>query len=160
MREKIKALSDNNGSFEARMEIKTYLQDDFLRWKLNIMTVVNFEFCFEIFSDFSNTGWGACCNGEKIYGFWNKRNREYHINYLESLAAFFGSKCFAKNCSNCKILLCIDNFSIIGRILNKIKSEGSRGILVFPYWPSQPFFPLCMSMLESEPLVFKPKSLI
>ena len=29
-REKIKALSDNNGSFEARMEIKSYLQDDFL----------------------------------------------------------------------------------------------------------------------------------
>ena len=48
-------------------------------------------------------------------------------------------------------------FSITGRILNKIKSEVSRGILVFPYWLSHPFFPLCMSMLESEPLVFKPK---
>ena len=48
-------------------------------------------------------------------------------------------------------------FSIIGRILNKIKSEGSCGILVFPYWPLQPFFPLCMSMLESKPHVFEPK---
>ena len=68
-REKIIALSENNGSFEARMEIKTYLQDDFLWWKSNIMTVVNpienFEFCFEIFSDSSNTG----SNGEKIHGF-------------------------------------------------------------------------------------------
>lgn len=46
--------------------------------------------------------------------------------------------------------------SIILRILKKVKAERSRGILVFPYWTSQPFFPLCMEMLESEPLIFKP----
>lgn len=72
-REKIEALWIDNNSFEANMELKPYLQDDFMWLKSNIMTVVspieNCEFHFEIFSDSSSTVWGACCNDEKIHGF-------------------------------------------------------------------------------------------
>lgn len=49
-------------------------------------------------------------------------------------------------------------FSIILRILEKIRFEHSRGILVVPCWPAQAWFPLFMSMLESSPIYFQPNS--
>lgn len=40
----------------------------------------------------------------------------HHINYLELFSAFFGLKCFAKELSNCNILLQIDNTTAISYI--------------------------------------------
>lgn len=47
-------------------------------------------------------------------------------------------------------------FSIILRVLKKIKSEKAEGILVVPNWPTQPWYPRFNSMLIEEPIVFKP----
>lgn len=47
-------------------------------------------------------------------------------------------------------------FSLISRVLEKIQSEGARGILVVPFWPSQPWFPLFNKLLNSEPLYLGP----
>lgn len=47
-------------------------------------------------------------------------------------------------------------FSIILRVLKKIRTDGARGIVVVPQWQSQPWFPLFMEMLESEPVIFQP----
>lgn len=47
-------------------------------------------------------------------------------------------------------------FSVILRVLEKIITEGSRGIVVVPRWPAQAWYPLYMSLLESEPLYLKP----
>ena len=47
-------------------------------------------------------------------------------------------------------------FSTILRVLRKVQLEKARGIIVVPQWPSQAWFPLCMSMFESEPIIFKP----
>jgi len=46
-------------------------------------------------------------------------------------------------------------FALINRVLQKIKAEKAKGILVAPYWPVQPWFPMYCSMLESEPLILK-----
>lgn len=45
---------------------------------------------------------------------------------------------------------------VLTRVLQKIRSEGSKGIVVVPYWPAQPWFPLFIKMLESEPIFFRP----
>ncbi|XP_076236334.1 uncharacterized protein LOC143180473 [Calliopsis andreniformis] len=208
--------------------------------------------------DASLSGWGAYCNNKTAHGFWQKEERNQHINYLELLAAFFSLKCFATDLKDCNILLKIDNttaisyinrmggiqfkvlsklskeiwkccesrniwifasyvrsrenviadiesrrlepetefefrsntkchkyvswrkdpesiaidaftiewlpwffyafppFAIILKVLRKIRSEGARGIIVVPYWPSQVWFPLCMAMFESKPIILSP----
>lgn len=47
-------------------------------------------------------------------------------------------------------------FSIILRTLKKIIDDRARGILVVPYWPAQPWFPIFISLLKSQYIVFKP----
>lgn len=47
-------------------------------------------------------------------------------------------------------------FAIITRCLQKIRNEKAKGILVFPLWPSQPWYPLAKSLMVSEPLIFHP----
>ena len=43
------------------------------------------------------TGWGASAEGVSISGHWSNRERSYHINLLELLAAFLALKTFAAN---------------------------------------------------------------
>lgn len=49
-------------------------------------------------------------------------------------------------------------FSIISRVLSKIAREKSRGIVVFPRWPSQPWYPLYMELLASKLVILKPSA--
>lgn len=70
----------------------------------------------EIYSDASTTGWGAACDGRTASGQWSQDERRQHINSLELLAAFFALKIFAKDYSNCQILLRIDNSTAIAYI--------------------------------------------
>lgn len=41
-------------------------------------------------------------------------------------------------------------YSLILKCLQKIKNDKAKGIFVFPFWPSQPWFPLLKSMSISE----------
>uniref|UniRef100_A0A1Y1MT39 Uncharacterized protein n=1 Tax=Photinus pyralis TaxID=7054 RepID=A0A1Y1MT39_PHOPY len=45
-------------------------------------------------------------------------------------------------------------FSIILRVLQKINTDDARGIVVVPYWPSQPWFPLFVKLAIDKPLYF------
>lgn len=45
---------------------------------------------------------------------------------------------------------CFPPFAIIQKCLQKIKTEQSTGIFLFPYWPKQVWFPLLNSMIISE----------
>ncbi|CAK1586996.1 unnamed protein product [Parnassius mnemosyne] len=47
-------------------------------------------------------------------------------------------------------------FSLIIKCLEKITSDKAEGILVFPYWPSQPWYPMLNNLLRSDILFFKP----
>uniref|UniRef100_A0ABD2XG48 RNase H type-1 domain-containing protein n=2 Tax=Trichogramma kaykai TaxID=54128 RepID=A0ABD2XG48_9HYME len=47
-------------------------------------------------------------------------------------------------------------FSIILKVLRKIKRDKAEGIVVVPDWPNQPWFPLFNSLLSSKPIVLKP----
>lgn len=47
-------------------------------------------------------------------------------------------------------------FALILKCLRKIISDSATGILVFPYWPGQAWFPLLKRMLISDMVVFEP----
>ncbi|CAB0042934.1 unnamed protein product [Trichogramma brassicae] len=52
-------------------------------------------------------------------------------------------------------------FSIVLKVLRKIKVDTAEGIVIVPDWPGQPWFPLFKKMLVKEPIRFKPnKNLI
>lgn len=47
-------------------------------------------------------------------------------------------------------------FSLVLKCIRKIIDDKATGILVFPYWPSQPWFPLLQSVLVSPILFLNP----
>lgn len=283
--ERLKFLSlrkDNN--YDKYMNLPEYLLPDLCWWthavQNSISKIKTEDYCLEIFSDASTTGWGAACGKETASGLWSEYEKSFHINFLEILAAFIGLKIFAKHLNNCSILLRIDNttaisyinrmggiqfphltdatkqlwqwcecrglhvfasyirsadnktadfesrrihpdiewelesdvfykivlkfgepeidlfasrinkkcnkyiswhpdpdcyavnaftvswtkfyfyafppFSVILKTLRKIIADKSRGIMVVPFWPTQPWYPLFSKLLLSEPLIFEP----
>lgn len=94
--------------------------DDLNWWKINAAIGSNpirtKNFCMEIYSDSSLSGWGCYHNGKSTFGFWNKEEKKKHINYLELLAAFFALKCFASNLSQSEVLLRLDNTTAISYV--------------------------------------------
>lgn len=47
-------------------------------------------------------------------------------------------------------------FSLILKSLQKIVNEEATGIIVFPYWPSQPWFPMLKQLTVSKIVTFPP----
>lgn len=109
-----------HNDYDKTMIIPTSLHQD-LEWWLqavphSVKRIRDDHFKLEIFSDASTTGWGAACGTETASGPWSNKEREQHINLLELLAAFIALKIFAKDCTDCKILMRIDNSTAISYI--------------------------------------------
>lgn len=119
-RQKFLALIINNNNYESKMIINESMKNDLDWWQYKAVRGKNpirlNQFLLELSSDASLTGWGAHCQGISAHGFWSTEERQFSINYLELLAAFFALKCFATDYSNCEILLRIDNTSAIAYI--------------------------------------------
>ena len=49
-------------------------------------------------------------------------------------------------------------FCLIPRVLRKISREKTTGVLVVPYWPSQPWFPRIIGMLVEKPIVLSARN--
>lgn len=49
-------------------------------------------------------------------------------------------------------------FSMVLKTLQKITHDNATGIVVVPFWKSQPWFPFYESMLKSDPIYFTPNS--
>lgn len=47
-------------------------------------------------------------------------------------------------------------FSIILRVLHKIRNDKAEGTLIVPWWPTQSWFPLLIELAASKPIKFKP----
>lgn len=109
-----------HGSFEAKVELPTIILDDLHWWNKNIhklsSPIKNPNYAMEIYTDASRTGWGAYCNGSRVNGAWKESELQFHINYLELISIFLALKCFARDCSNCAILLRVDNTTAISYI--------------------------------------------
>lgn len=49
-------------------------------------------------------------------------------------------------------------FSLMTKVLQKIIHEKAEGIVVAPYWITQPWYPLFQKLVVSEPLYFEPSA--
>lgn len=49
-------------------------------------------------------------------------------------------------------------FSLIPKVLQKIVSDQASGIVIVPFWKTQPWYPLYTSLLTKEPILFKPNT--
>ena len=64
------------------------------------------------FSDACPTGWGAACKGNSSGGNLTPEESCFHINTLETAAAFNALKIYTRGVSNCQIQLKFDNTSL------------------------------------------------
>ena len=78
------------------------------------------RFDLVISADASGEGWGASCGPDKTGGRWTAIEKIHHINYLETLAAFFALKSFVSNRSDIHVHLLLDNTTAIA-YLKKFK---------------------------------------
>lgn len=46
-------------------------------------------------------------------------------------------------------------FALLPKVLRKINTDGGRGVLVVPHWPTQAWFPMFLKMLESKMILLK-----
>ncbi|XP_041978933.1 uncharacterized protein LOC121732959 [Aricia agestis] len=110
-----------NNDYNEYMTLPSSLLPDLNWWLSSIMYSNNSikddnNYCLEIFSDASTTGWGASCGDQRASGRWSQEEIHFHINQLELLAAYFALKIFSKNYSNCNILMRVDNTTAISYI--------------------------------------------
>ncbi|XP_056639418.1 uncharacterized protein LOC130446918 [Diorhabda sublineata] len=119
-REKYLALKVSGGDYDKIMKISPKLKSEFLWWLNNIKDCENSiaipKYTHTLFTDASNSGWGAFYNGQNANGFWDSYEKQRHINYLELKAKFFGLKTFFKDLRNSQILLRIDNTTAVSYI--------------------------------------------
>lgn len=274
-----------NSDYDEKIMLPKVILYDLNWWSTNVKNSFNEmrypHFKLEIYTDASNTGWGAICGDKRTHGAWKEDENTHHINYKELLAILLGLKVFAKHETNCALLLRVDNttavsyvnrmggiqfphlnnlsrqiwqwcekrniwiyasyvntkdnqadaesriinpdtewelsnqafetiierlgspnvdlfasrtnakcpcfaswkqdpdatyidaftidwrninfyafppFSLILKCLRKIVDDNANGILVFPYWPSQPWYPLLKNLLASEIVYFTPNN--
>jgi hypothetical protein len=118
-RYKFRAIQEYD-DYDQKVKLPREILPDLFWWTNNIyvtschLGITKFD--AEIFTDASRSGWGAVCDGVCANGAWKEQELAFHINYLELLAVFLGLKCFARNKSNCALLLRIDNTTAISYI--------------------------------------------
>lgn len=146
---KYASLRENSFNYYTKIIIPKYLWYELDWWKNNVglgQDIKNKPFSCEIFSDASQTGWGAFCEGSSCHGFWDNQEAKMHINFLEIKAAYYALKSFTKSKTHIHVLLRIDNQTAISCInrggsvrysyLNNIVKElwnwcEERRILIF-----------------------------
>ena len=125
---KTQALKDNKGNFDAITELPKPAREELHWWATNVTQSFNVvsrdEPHLTITTDASHQGWGAHCEGASTGGSWTSSEANYHINYLEMLAAFLGLKTFANMKYNIHIRLRVDNTTAMN-IINKMGTSHS-----------------------------------
>lgn len=119
-RVKTLALIKNNFSYKEKMSLPRYILPDLAWWINKIPLARNsfktFDFAMELFTDASNTGWGATTGSREAHGFWSDSQKSFHINYKELLAVRLALETLASGLENCQILLRVDNTTAIAYV--------------------------------------------
>ena len=110
--DKINALKQAKGNFDAQMYLSFQARIELNWWLGNIST--SFDYIEQpkidavICSDASLFGWGAVMENISTGGQWSYTEATNHINYLELLAAFFALKSFYHAISGKHVKILID----------------------------------------------------
>ena len=107
------ALREATGDYDSHTSLTPYARDE-LKWWLENMHNSQNEIAtpnpeITIKSDASHMGWGCQCDGVRSGGHWLPVESQFHINYLELLAAFFSLKCFEDKILGKHVRLMLDN---------------------------------------------------
>ncbi len=132
-KEKTAALVQNRGNFDAIMRIREDARQDAQWWLNNVQDeykpIIREHPSICLSSDASLAGWGCTDNTTHIGGRWNRNEVSKFaisgINYLETLAAFFGLKSFCKYMHDVHVHLQIDNTTAVAYI-NKMGGTKSH----------------------------------
>ncbi len=73
---------------------------------------------FQMYTDASKEGWGACLNELQRSGLWTKEESLLHINLLEMKAVFKGLKAYQEFLTDTSIAVMSDNTTVVS-YLNK-----------------------------------------
>ena len=121
-RDKIKALRDNKGNFEACMTLSDKAIEQLKWWRYESKRypamVESSEPQYVICTDASGAGWGAKMADQECGGRWNVSEKECHINELELRAIDFGLKSLCGNLNNKHILIKSDNVTAVAYVRN------------------------------------------
>ena len=133
-REKIQALKNSKGDYEAVMHITHDMKIELLWWVNNLSTqkrlIDHGSADHIILTDASSAGWGSRYNGNRIGGRWNAEESGNHINFLELLAVSHAIKAFCKSVRDTHVLIKSDNSCAVAYINNMggIKSEECNSL--------------------------------
>ena len=129
--QKILALKDSKGNFDAHMSLSDNSQQDIHWWMTNIdkayKSLTDIKIDYVIYTDASHLGWGATDKFYKIGGQWTTEEQEFHINILELLAIKFALYALVKAPFKHVRIMC-DNTTAISYInkMGGIKSPHSN----------------------------------
>ena len=108
-REKTSLLRNAGGDFD----VKTNSLNDFVKDELNwwlesipkaVADIPLTEVDLIINTDTSESGWGATNNISLTRGIWDKKDKGYHINYLELKAIYLAIKAYRNSWEACKTI--------------------------------------------------------
>ena len=121
--EKDKALKANRGDYEATLQIPSNIKEDLMWWMENLPLVTRHlerpSPTIVIHTDSSDKAWGAVWQKQPVGGPWVGQEKEWHINYKELMAAFFGLRAFCTNTSHCHVQIFVDNTTALAYINNQ-----------------------------------------
>ena len=131
--DKIKALKQSKGNFDALMSVSKKGVADMKWWLHNLDDSYN-DIChppvdITLYSDASLMDWGAAMNDTSTGGRWSPSEAENHINCLEFLAALFAIQCFQSSLSGKHVKIMIDNttaVSVIGELKQPRRQRWGR----------------------------------
>lgn len=113
---KIKALEKSKGNFNTMTSVPASITPEIQWWLDNLnlhKKLKTGKFVAEIFTDASDSGWGATDGYTETYGHWTEEERLWHINFKELMAVKLALHNLASNLSKCQILLRVDNTTAI-----------------------------------------------
>ena len=90
----------------------------------NYQTTVHKEIDVQMWTDASQTGWGAVCLGECAAGWWNHRLSRAPSNYRELMAVLLALKSFKGLLTNKKVQVMSDNVTTVA-YLNRRPLQGT-----------------------------------
>ena len=126
---KITALRQNQGDFDAVMNLSEHSKGELLWWINNITQSQRLLLTSNpdliLTTDASLLGWGAVLNGMKTGGHWSAEEQGFHINYLEMKAVLLGLKSLCPNAHDTHICVQSDNTTTVTYInaMGGIKTE-------------------------------------
>ena len=93
-----------------------------LEWWLSALTswngrpIIKYSIDIQLYTDASDSGWGAVCNGEEASGLWTVPIAHTSINYRELLTVLLGLKSFLPKVKNKTVQILSDNVTTVAFI--------------------------------------------